>query len=233
MFGRPHTHTYMHSRFSLKPINQLRVFLFILFWSFLGWFFLFAVTVMVCGAFIRTLEVFCFLFFRHNLLFNFCLSPSPSLSVCECVWVVHSHPTWWYLTFIIYLFDVSPFPFFYSCFTFMFLAFIISFPFPYSTTWNLRHQDVPPVFFSSSSAAVQMDSSPFVHDAICDIRCYAFAVLSLLFLFIITTDYNLIYPIPPLALSYSHISMYLSSACVDFRSPHPTIRKKKWILLGV
>lgn len=145
MFGRPHTHTYMHSRFSLKPINQLRVFLFILFWSFLGWFFLFAVTVMVCGAFIRTLEVFCFLFFRHNLLFNFCLSPSPSLSVCECVWVVHSHPTWWYLTFIIYLFDVSPFPFFYSCFTFMFLAFFISFPFPYSTTWNLRHQDVPPV----------------------------------------------------------------------------------------
>lgn len=60
----------------------------------------------------------------------------------------HIHPTWWYLTFIIYLFDVSPFPFFYSCFTFMFLAFFISFPFPYSTSWNLRHQDVPSSFFS-------------------------------------------------------------------------------------
>lgn len=61
------------------------------------------------------------------------------------VWYIH--PTWWYLTFIIYLFDVSPFPFFIHVSLLCFWLFFISFPFPYSTSWNLRHQDVPSSFF--------------------------------------------------------------------------------------
>lgn len=163
---------------------------------------------------------------------------SISFFLSQCVWVCVSgtQPPHLMIFNVHYLFIwCESLPFFLFMFHFYVFGFFYLFSISIFNHLKFKTSRCPSGFsFSfSSSAAVQMDSSPFVHDAICDIRCYAFAVLSLLFLFIITTDYNLIYPIPPLALSYSHISMYLSSACVDFRSPHPTIRKKKWILLGV
>lgn len=63
-----------------------------------------AVVVVILRSFIRGTRIPYF----HTI---FCLT---------FLYDIHPHPTWWYLTFIIYLFDVCPVRPFYSCFTFMF-----------------------------------------------------------------------------------------------------------------